>query len=105
MEKIFLEMTENIVGKGENAGYQHFLLFPQFFQMSLSEGRLSYGMRGKGLDGENYLFPTYQTSLCESARELFHSAHKSAVTVTAQRMMGRGAIFLVAICSTVLVVR
>ena len=22
---------ENIVGKGENAGYQHFLLFPQFF--------------------------------------------------------------------------
>ena len=24
--------VENIVGKGENAGYQHFLLFPQFFQ-------------------------------------------------------------------------
>ena len=23
---------ENIVGKGENAGYQHFLLFPQCFQ-------------------------------------------------------------------------
>ena len=22
---------ENIVGKGENAGYQHFLLFPQYF--------------------------------------------------------------------------
>ena len=22
---------ENIVGKGENAGYQHFLLFPQCF--------------------------------------------------------------------------
>ena len=22
---------ENIVEKGENAGYQHFLLFPQFF--------------------------------------------------------------------------
>ena len=27
-------MVENIVGKGENAGYQHFLLFPQCFQMS-----------------------------------------------------------------------
>ena len=26
------DRTENIVGKGENAGYQHFLLFPQFFQ-------------------------------------------------------------------------
>ena len=24
--------VENIVGKGENAGYQHFLLFPQYFQ-------------------------------------------------------------------------
>ena len=23
---------ENIVGKGENAGYQHFLLFPLYFQ-------------------------------------------------------------------------
>ena len=23
--------VENIVEKGENAGYQHFLLFPQFF--------------------------------------------------------------------------
>ena len=24
--------VENIVGKGENAGYQHFLLFPRCFQ-------------------------------------------------------------------------
>ena len=27
------DSVENIVGKGENAGYQHFLLFPQCFQM------------------------------------------------------------------------
>ena len=27
-----LDRAENIVGKGENAGYQHFLLFPQFFR-------------------------------------------------------------------------
>ena len=26
--KFILEKVENIVGKGENAGYQHFLLFP-----------------------------------------------------------------------------
>ena len=25
------DKVENIVGKGENAGYQHFLLFPQCF--------------------------------------------------------------------------
>ena len=30
--KFALNRTENIVGKGENAGYQHFLLFPQCFQ-------------------------------------------------------------------------
>ena len=27
-------MVESIVGKGENAGYQHFLLFPQCFEES-----------------------------------------------------------------------
>ena len=26
------DRVENIVGKGENAGYQHFLIFPQCFQ-------------------------------------------------------------------------
>ena len=26
------DMEGNIVGKGENVGYQHFLLFPQCFQ-------------------------------------------------------------------------
>ena len=26
------DSVENIVGKGENAGYQHFLLFSQYFQ-------------------------------------------------------------------------
>ena len=30
--KFVLEKVENILGKGENAGYQHFLLFSQCFQ-------------------------------------------------------------------------
>ena len=30
--KFVLGRIENIVGKGENAGFQHFLLFPQCFQ-------------------------------------------------------------------------
>ena len=30
--------VENIVGKGENAGYQHFLLSPQCFQKSFILG-------------------------------------------------------------------
>ena len=30
--KFVLGRLENIVGKGENAGYQYFLLFPKYFQ-------------------------------------------------------------------------
>ena len=30
--KFVLEVVENIMGKGENTGYQHFLLFPEYFQ-------------------------------------------------------------------------
>ena len=29
--EIVFQRVENIVGKGENAGYWHFLLFPQCF--------------------------------------------------------------------------
>ena len=34
--KFALGRVENIVGKGENAGNQHFLLFPQCFQKASS---------------------------------------------------------------------
>ena len=37
--KFILERVENIIGKGENAGNQHFLLFPKCFQKALSSGR------------------------------------------------------------------
>ena len=30
--QLVLGRVENIVGKGENAAYQHFLIFPQCFQ-------------------------------------------------------------------------
>ena len=36
--------VENIVGKGENAGYQHFLLFPQCFQKVSLSGSLKVGI-------------------------------------------------------------
>ena len=42
--KILLERVENIVGKGENAGYQHFLLFPQCFQKDSYTGSLKVGI-------------------------------------------------------------
>ena len=36
--------VENTVGKGENDGYQHFLLFPQFFPKPSSLGSLKVGI-------------------------------------------------------------
>ena len=36
----FYDRVEDIVGNGENAGYQHFLLFPQYFQKASSLGSL-----------------------------------------------------------------
>ena len=36
--------VENIAGKGENAGYQHFLLFPQCFQKASFSGSLKVVM-------------------------------------------------------------
>ena len=38
------DRVENIVGKGENAGYQHFLLFPQCFQKPSGSGLLKVGI-------------------------------------------------------------
>ena len=47
--KLALGRVENIVGKGENAGFQHFLLFPQCFPLKrrLSQGRQKSGLSGK----------------------------------------------------------
>ena len=42
--KLILERVENIVGKGENAGYRHFLLFPQCFQKPSYTGSLKVGI-------------------------------------------------------------
>ena len=35
MLRLVIDIVENIVGKGENAGDQHFLLFPQLLSKSL----------------------------------------------------------------------
>ena len=38
------DKVENTAGKGENAGYQHFPLFPQCFQEPSSLGLLKVGI-------------------------------------------------------------
>ena len=39
-----LDRVENPMGKGENAGYQHFLFFPQGFPKPFSLGSLKVGI-------------------------------------------------------------
>ena len=47
--KYGLGQIENIVGKGENAGYQHFLLFPHYFQNAYFSGSFKSGSCGNEL--------------------------------------------------------
>ena len=42
--KFVLQRIKNIVRKGENAGYQHFLHFPQCFQKPSLSGSLKVGI-------------------------------------------------------------
>ena len=42
--EVALERVENLVGKGENAGFQHLLLFPQYFQKATFSGSLKVGI-------------------------------------------------------------
>ena len=42
-EKFAMVWLENTEGKGENAGYQHFLLFPKCFQELSLSGSLKVG--------------------------------------------------------------
>ena len=39
-----IDQVENIMGRRENAGYQHFLLFQKFFQKASSSGLLKVGL-------------------------------------------------------------
>ena len=45
--KFVLGREENNLGKGENAGYQHFLLFPKCFQKASFSRSVKSGLCGK----------------------------------------------------------
>ena len=45
--KLALGRVENIMEKGKNAGYQHFLLFPLYFKNALSAGSFNPFPNGK----------------------------------------------------------
>ena len=60
------DRVENIVGKGENAVYQHFLLFPSCFQKVSLTGSRKVGiawLRVKLLNMLNQNFPAHRINL------------------------------------------
>ena len=59
--------VENIVGKGENAGYQHFLLFQQCFSNCSSVGTSNVDMMCKRVEHQICLF--YDWKQCWKRRK------------------------------------
>ena len=57
---IVVDKIENIVGKEENDGYQHFLLFSQCFHKALSLESLQAGLCSKKLISSIYSVKTMQ---------------------------------------------
>ena len=51
--KMVLGIGENILGKGENAGYQHFLLFHTMFSKAFFSRGVKSGLCGNGLTNQN----------------------------------------------------
>ena len=64
---------ENIVGKGENADYQHFLLFPQSFKGPFPRGCNKSGSCGTELKTSFCLFsPRFPTSESNTTSDWLH---------------------------------
>ena len=57
-QKFLMEWVQNKAGKEENAGYQHFLLFPHCFQKASFSGSLKVGTVWEGVKGPLTLFQT-----------------------------------------------
>ena len=72
----FFDTVENIVGKGENAGYQHFLPFPLCFPKDFSQGCETSGLFVNDSKEKNlgHVLYTYSLSLslsvCQSLSSL-----------------------------------
>ena len=53
------DIEENILGKGQNAGYHHFLLIPQCFQKASFSGSIKSGLCGKKLINKSSMEKKY----------------------------------------------
>ena len=86
MRKIISDRIENIVVKGENAGYQHFLLFPQCFQKASFPGLLNHVI--VFVNGRRQHLP-FVPSVLFGAAEIAHHIVDSVSTVNAGLVKGK----------------
>ena len=66
-EKFEMGRVKNIVGKVENSGFQHFLLFPQCLQRVSFSRALEVGLCGKGksiMSNRNAIFIHFLIFVC-----------------------------------------
>ena len=63
------DRVENIVGKGENAGYQHFLFFPQCFE------KASFQDSSKGVIVWEWVNHRQRTNFGLSQNKRVHAEH------------------------------
>ena len=75
-----LDRVENIVGKGENAGYQHFLLFPQCFLKTSFVGSKRLGLCGKGAKKFQKVQKNFNTCLKFRTKDLTHCSFNDVLS-------------------------
>ena len=69
--KFVIDRTENIVGRGENAGLQNFLLSHNVFEVLHSNGHQKLRLCGKWLNNQNSCFGLINISKQNSTRPCF----------------------------------
>ena len=93
MSQFLFEQVKNIVGKGENAGYQHFLLFPQWLRKTLSPETFESHHCGYGSNCQTYpcLLGHHFSSSCKLVHSEIHqtgTCQCKTITVSLNEMNG-----------------
>ena len=99
--------AENILGKGENADYHHFLLFLKCFQMPSSSGLLKVGLCGKELmvftskpNFRHFADPTNQHKAKQSVQSIHLDLHHTSWQVLYAQLSFKIAAFGLNYCPT-----
>ena len=82
MIEFVLDMVGNIVGKGENAGYQHFLLFPQCFQKDPFLEVFKVRIAGQGVKGQRSVNCKSDSESKNFSNQFFNTPYKNGIKIS-----------------------